>query len=76
MKYSFCLIILSIAMAWPIKMRNESIHFLQTTDDDLRLYFLKEDSTSVHQIYILTFGHTNRHLRQIKKIKQAPDYPR
>ncbi len=63
-------------MAWLVKMRNESIHYLQTTNDDLRLYFLKEDSTSVHQIYILIFGHTNRHLRQIKKIKQASGYPR
>jgi hypothetical protein len=62
-------------MEWFLKMRNESINYLKFTHDDLRNYVFKYDTASVHQIYILTFGHTNRHIRQIKKIKQSPGFP-
>lgn len=61
-------------MAWYLKMRNESIDYLKSTSDDLRLYF--NSYGSIHQLYIYVFGHTDRHLRQIKKIKQHPDYPK
>lgn len=63
-------------LAWYTKMRNESVNFLTSTPDDLRLYFLKAGRGNIHQIYISTFGHTDRHLRQIRKIKQHPAYPR
>lgn len=62
-------------LAWYNKMRNESINYLQNTADDLRLYFLKAGRGNIHQIYISTFGHTDRHLRQIRKIKQHKHFP-
>ena len=63
-------------MAWFLKMRNESIDYLTTATEDLRSYYLKSGRGNIHQVYITTFGHTDRHLRQILKIKQHPKYPR
>lgn len=63
-------------VAWLLKMRNESIGFVSTTKDDLRVYFAKGNKSSTHQTYITVFGHTDRHLRQIRKIKQHPKYPK
>lgn len=60
-------------VTWFLKMRNESIEFLRTTKDDMRLYF---SNKSIHQIYISVFGHTDRHLRQIQKVKNHPNYPK
>ena len=62
-------------MAWFLKMRNESIDFLTTTKDDLRLYFSRP-GRSIHYVYLSTYGHTDRHLRQIAKIKRHPNYPK
>ena len=61
---------------WLLKLRNESLSYLSTTREDLRAYYLKEGRGSIHQIYISTFGHTDRHLRQIRKIKAHPQYPK
>jgi hypothetical protein len=63
-------------LAWFLKMRNESIEYLKAATEDLRSYYLKPGRSNIHQVYITTFGHTDRHLRQILKIKQHPDYPR
>ncbi len=63
-------------MAWFLKMREESIGYLATTKDDLRAYFQRAGRGSVHQVYITTFGHTARHLRQIQKIKQHQNWPK
>jgi hypothetical protein len=62
--------------AWLLKMRNESIHYLTGATEDLRMYFLKAGRPNVHQVYINTFGHADRHLRQIQKIKQHKAYPK
>jgi outer membrane receptor for monomeric catechols len=59
---------------WISKMRNESIDYIKTTKDNLRLYY--GSYGNLHQIYILIFGHADRHLRQIKKIKSHPNYPK
>lgn len=61
--------------AWFLKMRNESISYLDSTDQDLRYYFLRAGRGSVHQVYITIFAHTDRHLRQIRNIKANPNYP-
>ena len=61
---------------WFLKLRTESLSYLSTTKEDLRAYYLKEGRGSIHQIYISTFGHTDRHLRQIRKIKAHPKYPK
>ena len=60
-------------IAWLLKMRNESIVYLSGTKDDLRSYF--NAYSNIHQLFIYIFGHADRHLRQIKKIKKAVNYP-
>ncbi|HEY5823515.1 MAG TPA: DinB family protein [Cyclobacteriaceae bacterium] len=63
-------------VAWFLKMRNESVEYVKSTKDDLRAYFQKEGTPAVHQTYITLFGHTDRHLKQIRKVKQHPNYPK
>jgi len=63
-------------LAWFLKMRNESLNFLDSTKTDLRYYFLRPGRGNVHQVYITIFGHTDRHLRQIRKIKTNANYPK
>ncbi|MGC3945857.1 MAG: DinB family protein [Chryseolinea sp.] len=63
-------------IAWLVKMRNESINFVSSTQADLRAYFLPESKTNTHGTFITLFGHMDRHLRQIRKVKQHPAYPK
>lgn len=63
-------------VAWLLKMRNESISYVTSTQADLRAYFLPGSNTNTHGTFITLFGHADRHLRQIRKVKQHPDYPR
>ena len=63
-------------LAWFLKMRNESVNFVATTDQDFRAFFLKQGRGCTHQVYITLFGHSDRHLRQIKKVKLHPKYPK
>ena len=63
-------------MQWWMKMRNESIGFVDSTGRNLRLYFQKAGRLNIHQTYINVFGHVDRHLRQIKKIKENKNYPK
>lgn len=62
--------------AWFFKMRNESINFIDSTTTDLRAYFMYDTRPNIHQVYIYIFGHTERHLRQIRKIKANANYPK
>ena len=62
-------------LTWFLKMRNESIEFVTNTTEDLRVYFLKPGRGCTHQVYITLSGHTDRHLKQIRKLKQHPSYP-
>jgi hypothetical protein len=62
-------------VAWLLKMRNESISYITRTTDDLRLYFMRGGGSSIHQKYISLYGHTDRHLRQLRKVKKHPNYP-
>jgi hypothetical protein len=63
-------------MTWFLKMRDESIAYIKSATEDLRNYNLKTGSPNIHQRYITLFGHGDRHLRQIRKIKQDPNYPK
>ena len=63
-------------LAWFLKMRNESIGYIKTAEEDLRMYYLKQTRPNVHQVYITIFGHCQRHLRQIRKIKANAGYPK
>ena len=62
-------------LAWFLKMRNESLMFLDSTSQDLRYYF-RRGKGDIHQAYITTFAHTDRHLRQIRRIKTNANYPK
>jgi hypothetical protein len=62
-------------LAWLLKMRDESLAYLKTETKNIRNYYNRGNS-NVHQLYIYVFGHTDRHLRQLKKIKQHPKYPK
>ncbi|MEJ1239172.1 DinB family protein [Chryseolinea sp. T2] len=63
-------------IAWLLKMRNESINYVSSAQDDLRAHFLPGSKTNTHGTFITLFGHTDRHLRQIRKVKQHPAYPK
>jgi hypothetical protein len=63
-------------VAWFLKMRNESVNFIDSTTADLRTYFMYDKRPNIHQVYITIFGHTERHLRQIRKIKANTNYPK
>ena len=63
-------------LAWFLKMRNEGIGFTDSTTTDLRYYFLRPGRGNVHQVFITIFAHTDRHLRQIRKVKLNPNYPK
>jgi len=62
-------------LAWFLKMRNESVAYLDSTAQDLRYYFLRAGRGNVHQVFITIFAHTDRHLRQIRNIKANAKYP-
>jgi hypothetical protein len=62
-------------VSWLLKMRNESIDYVTKTTDDLRVYYVADSRSNTHQTYITLFGHADRHIRQIKKVKQHPAYP-
>jgi hypothetical protein len=63
-------------VSWLLKMRNESIDYVAKTTDDLRVYYVADSRANTHQTYITLFGHTDRHILQIKKVKQHPGYPK
>ena len=62
-------------VAWFLKMRNESIEYLKKADEDLRTFY-QPNGKNVHQVYITVFGHCERHLRQIRKVKANGNYPK
>jgi hypothetical protein len=63
-------------LAWFLKMRDEAIGFTDSTTTDLRYYFLRPGRKDVHQVFVTIFAHTDRHLRQIRKVKLSANYPR
>ena len=63
-------------LAWLLKMRNESIGYVDSTTADLRVYFLRPGRGNAHQVFITIFAHTDRHLRQMRRVKLHPNYPK
>ena len=69
--------------------RNRIIDFISTTPKDLRAYFTfrnyKDDGSlkdasiysvrDLHQLMLTNVAHTKRHLVQLKKVKQHPQFP-
>ena len=57
------------------------INLVEKTDRDLKSYFTPRSSEqknlrSIHSLMVVHFGHTDRHVRQIKRIKAHPDFPK
>ena len=60
--------------------RDLILDYLKNTDKDLKAQFTPRSMEpnkyrSVHGLMIVHFGHTDRHLRQIARIKADPNYP-
>lgn len=62
-------------MIWLTTLRNESIDYIEKEKVNIRLHYDCFEN-NVHQIYIMLFGHTDRHLKQIKKIIAHPSFPK
>jgi len=61
--------------------RDAIIDFVGKTDKDLKAHFTPRagepnDRRSIHGLFVVHYGHTDRHLRQIMRIKSHPDYPK
>ncbi|HPG06900.1 MAG: DinB family protein [Saprospiraceae bacterium] len=59
--------------------RNHLVDFVKNTGYDLKSHFTfrwgDEKRRSIHALMVVHFGHTDRHLRQILRIKNNPKYP-
>ena len=62
-------------VTWYTTMRNESIEFLKTTQDNLRIHYVCF-GPNIHQGYMMFFRHSFRHLGQIRDVKKHPNYPK
>ncbi len=60
--------------------RNHIIDFIKNTTYDLKAHFTyrwgDEKRRSIHALMVVHFGHTDRHIRQIKRIKSDPKFPK
>jgi hypothetical protein len=61
---------------WLTTMRNESIDFLEKEKKNIRLQYDYCSGVNVHQYYLMIIRHSGRHLRQIRKVKEHPNYPK
>ena len=62
-----------------LNLRDQTINFISSTPSDLKAHFEPTGGgqfRNVHQIYIVQWGHVDRHLRQIRKVKAHPNYPK
>ncbi|MES2798177.1 MAG: DinB family protein [Bacteroidota bacterium] len=62
-----------------VKLRNENIDFTEKTKADMRALFEFEGTDNprnMHQVYIYQWGHVDRHMKQIKKVKSHMNYPK
>lgn len=59
--------------------RNHIIDFIKNTTYDLKAHFTyrwgAEQRRSIHALMVVHFGHTDRHLKQIYRIKHAAGFP-
>ncbi len=60
--------------------RDHLIGFIRETSYDLKSHFTyrwgDEKRRSIHALMVVHFGHTDRHLRQVLRIKAMPGYPK
>ncbi|MCB0667662.1 MAG: DinB family protein [Saprospiraceae bacterium] len=59
--------------------RNHLVDFVKNTSYDLKSHFTfrwgDEKRRSIHALMVVHFSHTDRHLKQILRIKNSPGYP-
>ena len=60
------------------KKRKASIKYIKSTDDDLRSHFYEFPFGKVdaYQIILFMSGHTVRHVKQIKEVKNSGGFPK
>lgn len=63
-------------VTWLTTMRNESIDYLKGETKNIRVQYDYCSDANVHQYFIMIFSHTDRHLRQLRKVKAHPNYPK
>ena len=60
--------------------RDHIIDFIRTTTYDLKSHFTfrwgQEKRRSIHSLMVVHFGHTDRHLSQIMRIKKVKTFPK
>lgn len=60
--------------------RNHIIEFIKNTTFDLKAHHTyrwgKEQRRSIHALMVVHFGHTDRHLKQIYRIKNTAGFPK
>lgn len=58
---------------------NRILNNIKTSNINFRIYFRRFTGgymTNMNQAYIIQYGHVDRHLRQIRRIKANPDFPK
>jgi len=55
--------------------REKHINYIKTTKDDLRNHFANFGSMDAYQVILYMSSHTNRHIQQIKEIKNNVNFP-
>jgi hypothetical protein len=63
-------------LTWLTTLRNESIEYLKKETKNVRLQYDYCTGVNVHQYYLMIFSHADRHLRQLRKVKSHPNYPK
>jgi hypothetical protein len=58
------------------KLRGEMMQVAKTSKDDMRGRKLLEGNMSVYQWFLMISTHSQRHILQIREIKESPGYPR
>jgi hypothetical protein len=62
-----------------LRGREQNLTFVRNSEADMRAIFEftgTPEPRNMHQVLIYQWGHTDRHLRQILKVKSHPSYPK
>lgn len=62
-----------------LSRREQNLAFLKKTEADMRAHFeltATPNPRNMHQVYIYQWGHVDRHLRQIRKVKADSSFPK
>jgi hypothetical protein len=62
-------------MVWFNTMRGESIDYVKNATANMRVHYINF-GPDMHQKFMMIFTHTDRHVRQIRRVKAHTNYPR